>query len=194
VRTASDADAVAGVVGLDPLRRALLVWIVQRNPERISAFLSPTELFTLGMNGQALPAAADDWGAPAEARLGCLCLRMPRQQPRDLLTGRWESGILLSDVADLNLRLAELLTELQMPASLLGPVLASATLDMIHGVTSRHQDDRRAFAEYITALKADRLEQYLAFLTTGGPLVPLDDGDRDVVPSADIQPRTERRR
>jgi hypothetical protein len=59
-----------------------------------------------------------------------------------------------------------------MPAALLGPVLASATLDFIDRATSRDQDDRRGLVEFVQALGADRVEQYLALLTTEGPLVP----------------------
>ena len=63
-----------------------------------------------------------------------------------------------------------------MPAALLGPVLASATLDFVNGVVTRDQDDRRGLVEFVQALRADRVEQYLALLTTDGPLVPIDDG------------------
>jgi hypothetical protein len=70
----------------------------------------------------------------------------------------------------LNLRLAELLRELQMPAPLLAPVLAAATADFTENATSRDPDDRRGPVEFVQALGADRVEQYLALLTTDGPL------------------------
>ena len=78
-----------------------------------------------------------------------------------------------SGFPDLNLRLTELLAELQMPASLLGPVLASATSEFIDTVVSRDPDDRRGLVEYVQALGRDRVEQYLATLTSDGPLVPV---------------------
>jgi hypothetical protein len=80
----------------------------------------------------------------------------------------------MSGFPDLHLRLAELLTELHMPASLLAPVLASAALDFVNTVVSRDQDDWRGLAEFVRSLRADRVELYLALLTTGGPLVPID--------------------
>jgi hypothetical protein len=81
--------------------------------------------------------------------------------------------MMASAFPDLNLRLAELLSDMRMPAALLAAVLPAATRDFIDGVTSRHLDDRRALVEYVQALGEDRLEQYLALLTTGGPLVPI---------------------
>ena len=82
----------------------------------------------------------------------------------------------MSGFPDLNLRLAELLAELHMPATLLGPVLWSASLDFINNVNSRDQDDHRALVEFVQTLRADRLELYLALLTTDGPLVPMVEG------------------
>jgi hypothetical protein len=74
---------------------------------------------------------------------------------------------------DLNLRLAELLTELHMPAELLAPVLTSATLDFVNTAISRDPDDQRGPLEFVQGLRGERLEQYLALLTTDGPLVPI---------------------
>jgi len=84
----------------------------------------------------------------------------------------------------LNLRLAELLSDLHMPAVLLGPVLTAATLDFVNSATSRDPDDRRGLVEFVHSLKTDRVEQYLALLTTDGPLVPLGDSpvSKDRVP------------
>jgi hypothetical protein len=54
-------------------------------------------------------------------------------------------------------------------------VLGPATLDFINNVPSRNQDDRRSLIEFVQALRPERVEQYLALLTTDGPLVPLDE-------------------
>ena len=61
-----------------------------------------------------------------------------------------------------------------MPAALLAPVLASATLDFVELAISRDFDDRRGLVEFVQALRARRVEQYLALLTTDGPLVPVE--------------------
>ena len=81
--------------------------------------------------------------------------------------------MLASAFPDLNFRIAEILSELQMLAVLLAPILTSATLDFVNSVTSRDQDDRRGLVEFVQALRSDRVEQYLALLTTDGPLVPV---------------------
>ena len=119
------------------------------------------------------PAALEAGGGPAGARLGCLCLQMLAPRPWEIFTGRWNTGMTASAFPDLNLRLAELLSDLHMPAALLAPVLAGATLDFVNAAVSRDPDDRRGLVEFVQSLKAERVEQYLALLTTDGPLVPL---------------------
>ncbi|MGE5198426.1 MAG: hypothetical protein ACM3H9_02215, partial [Rhodospirillaceae bacterium] len=171
-RTGSDALAIADDVRLSARRRTLLSWTVTHDPERVAAFLAPSELFWLGV-GNARPAALQAWGAPAGPRLGCQCLRFVRRRPWEFVAGRYNSGMMASEFPDLNLRLAELLNELRLPAALLAPVLTSATLDFVETVTSRDPDDRRGLVEFVRALRPEHLERYLALLTTGGPLVPL---------------------
>jgi hypothetical protein len=83
--------------------------------------------------------------------------------------------MLASAFPDLNLRLAELLADARMPSALLGPVLGPATLALVNTATSRGDDDRRGLHEYVAALGPEQLDDYLALLTSGGPLVPLDD-------------------
>lgn len=175
VRTPNEAVALADEIRLSPARRTLLPWVVAHEPERAAAFLSPIELFWLGLEKTSVEPRFHAWGAPGEPRLGCLCLQMMDRRPWESLAGRRNSGILASGFPDLNLRLAELLAELKMPASLLGPVLASATLDFVNTVTSRDPDDRRGLVEFVQAVRAEHVEQYLALLTTDGPLVPISD-------------------
>jgi hypothetical protein len=174
-RTAADAFAVADVLGLSPLRHALLRWVVVHDPARRLTFLSPGELLSLGLDRDAsIP--LHGWGAPGRVRLACLCLEMPDPRGWETLAGReFPGGMLASAFPDLNLRIAEHLSALRMPAVLLGPVLAAATLDFVNSVVSRDGDDRRGLVEFVHALAIDRVEQYLALLTTDGPLVPIED-------------------
>ena len=60
-----------------------------------------------------------------------------------------------------------------MPAVLLAPVLNGAIFDFINNAISRDPDDRRGLVEFVQSLRIERLEQYLALLTTDGALVPL---------------------
>ncbi len=173
IATPADAAAVAAQTGLSPARRTTFAWTVRHDPDRLDAFLSPLELLWLGTDEGPLPVGLHAFGTAAGPRSGCLCLRLPDRQPREAFDGRWDSGTLASGFPDLNLRLTELLAELDMPAALLGPVLASATLDLVTNVSARDPDDRRALVEYVQQLGLDRVEQYLALLTTDGPLVPV---------------------
>lgn len=180
LRTPDDAVALAGDIGLSAPRGTLLAWMVTHEPGRVAFFLSPGELLRLGREN-ARVGALDAWGAPGGARLGCLCLHVVEGRPWETFAGRW-SGMMASAFSDLNFRLAELLAELHMPAPLLGPVLRSATLDFVNTAGSRDQDDRRGLVEFVQALRSDRMEQYLALLTTDGPLVPIGEAPKARVP------------
>jgi hypothetical protein len=186
VRTGMDAAAVADEIRLSPARRSLFSWVVAHDPDRTAAFLSPAELLWLGLEGMPVGGGLHAFGAPGEPRLGCLCLQLVDRRPWETLAGRWDSGILATGFADLNLRLAELLAEFRMPASLLAPVLAAATQEFINTAPSRDQDDRRSLVEFVLALRPERVEQYLALLTTDGPLVPIDHAAGPATDAADI--------
>jgi hypothetical protein len=175
IRTDAEAKALAAEIGLGPARISLLPWIASHDPGRLAAFLSPVEILWLGLESRPVDRMLQAWGAPAGPRLGCLCVQLLDRRPWESFAGRWNLGVLASGFPDLNLRLVELLSDLQMPAPLLGPVLAAATIDFTENATSRDPDDRRGPVEFVQALKADRVEQYLALLTTDGPLFPVGD-------------------
>jgi hypothetical protein len=187
LKTSRDALALAADLRLGPARGGLLSWMVAHDPERLAAFLSPSELLLGGLGAVPDDSTLHAWGAPSLSRTGCLCLRLPRREPGEAIAGRWGSGVFVSGFPDLSLRLAELLADMQMPASLLGPVLASATLEFVNTGVSRDEDDRRGLMEFVQALDKQRLEQYLALLTTDGPLVPVEDAS-DGAPVTQAQP------
>jgi hypothetical protein len=168
------AATVAERAGLGPTDSSLLPWVAAHDPERLGAFLSPGDLLALGLGGRAVP-ALDAWGAPARLRQGCFCLRMPQGPRWEHLAGRGAAGMLASTFPDLNIRLADLLHELAMPAELLAAVLGAATADLLDHAASRDVDDRRALVEFVQGLDTARVEEYLALLTSGGPLVPVGD-------------------
>lgn len=178
IRTGADAAALAEAIRLGPIRRTLLPWVVARDPSRLPSFFSPAELLWIGLGHTRLDPDLHAWGVSAQARLGCLCLEVIDRRPADMLAGRVNAGMLASGFPDLSLRLAELLSDLHMPAALLGNVLAPATFDFVNGAASRDEDDRRGLVEFVLALRVDRLEEYLAMLTTDGPLVPPREEDR----------------
>jgi hypothetical protein len=173
VRSDRDVEAIADALSLPAARRTLLAWTVAQSAA--PARLSPYELLVLGLETDPSHARLDAWGASGEPRIGCLCLQLPGRQA-DLMTGRWHTGALATGFPDLNLRLAEVLGDLRMPATLLPSVLAAATWDFVLNVRSRDFDDRQGLIDFVDALTSDRVEQYLALLTTDGPLVPLSAG------------------
>ena len=174
VRSSSEAMEIADEIRLSPARRTLLPWVAANDPDRLGAFLGPVELLWLGLEKAPVAASLNAWGASAEPRLGCLCLQVLDRRPWEMYAGRWQTGIFSSAFPDLNLRLAEMLAQLKMPGALLAPVLTAATPDLTEISTPRDHDDRRALVEAVQALKIERLEQYLALLTSDGPLVPAD--------------------
>jgi hypothetical protein len=176
LRSAADADALAGEMRMPAMRRSLFVWAAADDMPRATASLSASELFAAGLDGAAVPGSLDAWGVSGAPRLGCQCLQMPAPRPLDAFAGRWFSGVLATGFADLNLRLAEVLDELRMPGMLLAPVLASATWDFLINVRINDFDDASAWVEFASTIGPDRVEQYLALLTTDGPLVPLSEG------------------
>ena len=53
---------------------------------------------------------------------------------------------------------------------------AASIAEEVVSVRSRDYDDRQALVDYVDGLTRDRVELYLALLTTDGPLVPMLDG------------------
>jgi hypothetical protein len=168
-----DALVLAHEIRMSPAKQSLFAWALTHDPAAASRFLSTGDLLWLGIDPDLRPERLDAWGATARPRAGCLCLRVSPPGPEEILWGRWHVGLRISGFPDLNLRLAELLAELQMPAPLLGPVLAPAVFDFVNLVVSPDPDDRRGLVEFVQGLHLDQIEQYLAALTTDGPLVPM---------------------
>ena len=176
LRSAGDADALAQEIRMPAVRRSLFAWTAADSVPRAAATLSASEIFAAGLDGAPVPESLDAWGVSGAPRLGCQCLQMPAPRPLDAFAGRWFSGVLATGFADLNLRVAELLDELHMPGMLLAPVLAAATWDFLMNVQINDFDDTAAWVEFASTIGVDRVEQYLALLTTDGPLVPLSEG------------------
>lgn len=171
--TVDDVEVVGDRVALDGVRRSLLPWVLEHERDRLGTFFSTSELFWLGTD-TSVPATLDAWGAVARPRSGCLCLRMPDRGARRRLAGHPEDGLLMSVFPDLGLRLAELLADLGMPAVLLPSVLEPATWDLVQQSPARYEGDLGGLAGHVHALTLDQAEQYLALLTTDGPLQPVD--------------------
>jgi hypothetical protein len=157
-------------LSLDGRRREALRWAAQQAPDEIEDLLLRTELALLGRSTDVpLPAI---WGQADTARSGCLCLAFPDPPAIDRVTGRAGTGLLTSRIADLKLRVLEVLDELRLPAVLARGVLASAMQDYLDEVRPAHGDDWLALARHVDRVARERFDDYIAALTAGGPLVP----------------------
>jgi hypothetical protein len=164
---------------MDGWRRRAVRWSLARDPDRVPSFFSLADLFYLGAPPPTINLRA--WGVAAGAYSGCLCTVFPTPGRSIFLAGRWPSGAVATQVADLNLRIVIALADWQLPAALARDVLASATQDYIDRVRPLYSDDWLTMVRFAQALAQSRIEDYLGTLTASGPLVPYtsaDDGDQ----------------
>ena len=127
-----------------------------------------TELLYLGGGGGR---DLSPWGMSALGSTGCLCTTR--------WTGRWTAlvgrprfGLLAATVADLNLRVAVVLHELALPAALARAVVAFAVREFVERVRPADTDDWLTLVRAAQDISHERIEDYVAVATAGGPLVP----------------------
>ena len=165
-------DDLARAAGLSEWRRQALAWTVARNgPEAVSQF-SLLELFWIGSAGTDLARALDAWGAAVLPLTGCLCLEMPHAGAWEDFGGR-ASAVLATRGADVALQIADTLAALKLPASLAPAIAGYATQDVIEHAQLAYTDDWQEFGRAARELPRDRMFDYIAALTAGGPLVPV---------------------
>jgi hypothetical protein len=171
-----DMAAVIDAIAMDGWRARALRWNVVHAPDQVPGLFSLTELLHLG-GGAGLNLHA--WGMSALTTLGCLCTLVPSPAARTGLVGRHQFGILPAMVPDLNLRVAVLLHELQLPAALARQVLESALYDFLADVRPLHADDWLAIVRRAQELSRERLADALAAVTAStGPLSPVPSARR----------------
>jgi len=164
-------EARLDALDLGGRRRQAIAWAGVHATDQVAPLLLRTELVLLGRAGDAeLPSA---WGSADTPRSGCLCLNFPSPPSLQRYAGRAGSGLLASRMADLKLRVLEVLDALHLPATLTRGVLASALQDYLEEARPLHGDDWFTMARHLDRVTADRFDDYIAALTAGGPLVPL---------------------
>jgi hypothetical protein len=89
-----------------------------------------------------------------------------------VILGRAADGIVGGQSADLMLRVATLLAELNLPASLATAVLRFAMRAFLDAVAPAHTADVDAFARQARALDRGAVEDYLGAIAAIGPLRP----------------------
>jgi hypothetical protein len=102
----------------------------------------------------------------------CACVQAPQPGRAAIFVGRPQLGLLATEVADVNLHIAELLSARKLPASLAPGVLAAALQDYIDQVRPLHASDWLTLVRAAQTIPDDRVDDYVAALTTDGPLAP----------------------
>jgi hypothetical protein len=162
-------DVLREEAAVDGWRRRAVQWSIEHKADPFS-FLSLAELLQLGQTpGQP---AMHEWGTAARHADTCICTHLDRPTQWLYVVGRPQLGVLATQMPDLNLRVAVLLHELRLPASLAKDVLLAATQDFIDETAPTDGDDWLTLVRSAQALKRERVEDYVAALTASGPLSP----------------------
>ena len=165
-------ERLAAATGMSDGRRQLTAWSAANEPEYLERLFSLTDFFWLGV-----PDPGDDtlkdmaaWGMSQEPLSGCYCLRFPDPGAWNVLAGREVTRQLASGVADMNLRVAELLFELKVPAALFPGVLAIAIREYLDTVPALYPDDWLALSGHPSQLTRERVEDYVSAVVATGPV------------------------
>jgi hypothetical protein len=162
-------DAAANDIRLDPRRRRAIRWSLSNDRDRVESMFSLTELLYLG----GVPESSlDAWGMSGLPSAGCLCTRLSPPGAWTHLTGRPQLGLLATAVADLNLRIAIVLHDLQLPAAIERHVLSAAMQDFVDDVAPSDTDDWLTLVRAAQRITREQVEDYVAAVAADGPLVP----------------------
>ena len=158
--------------GLDQWRAEAVEWAADHEPAAAPAFFSLAEVVRLGMAAPALPAGWHAFGVSGWSLEALPALRYLPSLPWAGLTGRNGTRLVPAMVPDLTLGLAEALALRRLPAVLLRGVLAAATQDLLDQLRGNHDDDWMTMMAQAQAVARERFDDYVAALTSGGPLRP----------------------
>jgi hypothetical protein len=167
--TNETTDAVARELGLDGWRTQALDWTARHDPGRIGNLFTMTELLVLGGGS---PSAFNAWGTYALRTRGCLCTELAQPRRWQSWWGLSQAGLPAALVADLPLRVAVVLHNLQLPAVMAKPVLAAAMQDFVDSVNPTDGNDWLTLVRAAQAIGPERFEDYVAAATADGPLLP----------------------
>lgn len=165
-------ERLAEEAGLDEWRVALLPWLRDHDAERLTDEWSLGEFVRVGVSGPA--AEFDPWGVSGASADGHLTVTFPWRLPWTSLAGRKGSRVVPALVPDLPIAVAEALADRGLPARLTVGVLSVATQELLDSLRVSHGDDWLALSALARAVMAGRLDDYVAALTIGGALVPVD--------------------
>ena len=166
-------DALLASAGVDGIRRRLARLATGAGPAGVLDFVSLSEVVALGEDATEATRGTllDGWGAAARLVDGSLGQRMPGRLAWRDRAGRPGSGLMAACVVDLQIRVAEWLSERRLPASLARAVLSLATWDLAMTAQVAGADDWLPVVRAAQAVSSGRLEDYVSALAAGGPLM-----------------------
>ena len=167
---ARTVDAMADELSIDGSRRRALRWTLAHEPTRAVSMLSMSELLVLG---GARPESFAAWGMAVAAPFGCFCTQLTTPARWWPMARRPQLGLTAAVVGDLNLYVAVMLKQLQLPAALARVVLSAAVQDFIDSVKPTDPGDWLTLVRSARAMPRERMEDYVAAATATGPLMPL---------------------
>ncbi len=153
-------------------QRAVLPWVLDRDPQRVLEYFSLVDLIRIGESEATPVPHPERWGAFGLAVDGCLCASFPDEASWESYAGVRGRPLVASRVPDLALRIAETLDVLGLPARLARPVAGFAIQELLDMLRPAHPDDWTAIAGAVRSLSPARVEDFIAALTASGPLVP----------------------
>lgn len=166
-------DAPLARAGVSAWRREELRWVSRQASQNAADVLSLAELVRLGCDGDDTEGLMAAWGISGLPLGGAFTRHYPDGMPWELFALRTGLAAMGTHFVDLNLRVAEALAELRMPAVLARPVLSLATYDFAMEVPLGSPDDWTALTTQARRLTTERIADYIAALTANGPLWPV---------------------
>jgi hypothetical protein len=169
----------ASEVGLGEWRCRAALWARSRvagpspaEGRRAATFFSLSELMRLG-RPDVPREQLDAWGVATRAIDGGPWVRMPHSRTWEDIQGPRGVGLLATQMVDVHLRVAEVLSELKLPAVLAPDVAAYAAWDGMTAAAMSNPDDWFALASGAGSIPTERFLDYVSALTAIGPLVPV---------------------
>jgi hypothetical protein len=170
--------AAARAAGLSEWREEALAWRVAHDAAGAANQFSLVEQVWLSEPDPAQLAELDAWGVALAGVTGQLATRLPRARAWEESAGHWGGGLLAGQMADLNLRIAQQLAALSLPAELVRGLLLVAVQDLIDRAQLSSPDDWPALVAFVRELSRARFEDFVAALTVEGPLRPAPDEEQ----------------
>jgi len=168
---ASALERASDRLAIEMPRRRGLRWTLAHEADRLPSMFTLVELIAIGGGS---PADFPAWGMSMIGASGCVCTALMYPSRLNTIGSRPQLALTSTVVADLNLHVAMMLHELELPAALARVVASGAVQDFIDHARPLDNGDWLTLARAARTISRDRIEDYLAIATAIGPLVPVN--------------------